>query len=187
MGLGRFLRSQAPLSRSSSGPEFLPCTISLKRSSTQPWSEFVVSLSYLQFYNELCATKRAEITTRHRMTVLQVMENVAPPAATKKWKNPDMQGWNRREIEKISKLRDITEHVSAWVKAHPNGDELFRNMIPLGQVEEKSKISSMTVHAIVGKYCTIHGQCHHDTSEWTQAQIQSCEHKNENETSHSEI
>ena len=160
------LRNMAPLSKSSSGPEFLPCTMALKRYPTQAWIHFTVSWSYLQFFNELCATKRGEITTWHRMTVLQIMENVAPPAATKKWKNPDMQGWNRKEIDKIVKLSEIPAHVGAWVRAHPHEDDMFRKKIPLSEAEGKSRISDTTVHAIsVGKYCSIHGQCHHDTSE----------------------
>lgn len=124
------LGSLAPARRGCSGHGYLPCTMSLRRYPTQTWSDFVVSASYLRFFNELCASKQTAITTWHRMTVLQVMETVAPAGAAKIRKNPHSQEWNLKEVEKIGNLIDIQAHVSDWVINHPQEDEAFRKRFP---------------------------------------------------------
>ncbi|ROT80385.1 hypothetical protein C7M84_000881 [Penaeus vannamei] len=162
------LGSLAPARRGCSGHGYLPCTMSLRRYPTQTWSDFVVSASYLRVFNELCASKQTAITTWHRMTVLQVMETVAPAGAAKIWKNPHSQEWNLKEVEKIGNLIDIHAHVSDWVINHPQEDEAFRETIPVreGEEEEALKTSSTAGRPIhVEKYCSTHRQCHHDTSE----------------------
>lgn len=60
------------------------------------------------------------------MTVLIVMESVAPVAVTGKWKNHTKQEWNTEEIAKIEDLLEIPKTASAWVRRHPHEDEMLR-------------------------------------------------------------
>ena len=143
---------------------FLPRIQRLNRCKTHSWDTFVASRDFLAAFDELVNLPAQDITTFHRVSVLQALDRVAPAGAIKRYRDVD-EKWKEAELDLVTDLTDFVSQAADWVHRHPNEDENFRKSLGGSAADTKG------VHAVETKkekkYCQEHGWCRHETSDCT--------------------